>query len=108
MRLTFPAVAFLALAACADAPPNDRTAAEDRALPGPSERIEGGGLADVELCDAEDYRPLIGTDVRATRFPASADLRVFGVDDIVTQDYIPQRTNIVFDRSRSIIRVYCG
>jgi hypothetical protein len=108
MRFTLPAVACLVLAACAAATPDDREGGGDRALPGPSEEIDGGGLADIELCDAEEYRPLIGTDVGATAFPVSAELRVFGVDDIVTQDYIPQRTNIVFDRSRRIVRVYCG
>lgn len=108
MRFTLPAVVCLVLAACASATPDDREPSSDRALPGPSEKIEGGGLADIELCDAEDYRALIGTDVGATGFPSGAELRVFGVDDIVTQDYIPQRTNIVFDRSRRIVRVYCG
>ena len=28
-----------------------------------------GGLASIELCDAEDYRHLIGTPVSATTFP---------------------------------------
>lgn len=108
MRFTFPALMFVALAACASSAPDDRDQPENRALPGPSEDIAGGGLADVELCDARNYRGLIGSDVGATTFPKSDELRVFSVNDIVTQDYIPQRTNVVFDGSRRIIRVYCG
>lgn len=108
MRFTiFPAL-LLGLTACAPTAPDDRVPSGDRALPGPSEEIPGGGLADIELCDAADYRPLVGSDVGATSFPTGPELRVFGVNDIVTQDYIPQRTNVVYDTSRRIIRVYCG
>ena len=108
MRFTILPALILALAACAPATPDDRVTSEDRALPGPSEEIDGGGLADIELCDAEDYRPLVGSSVDATTFPAGPRLRVFGINDIVTQDYIPQRTNVVYDTSRRIVRVYCG
>ncbi len=108
MRFTIFQALLLGLAACAPTAPDDRFVPGDRALPGPSEEIDGEGLADIELCDAEDYRSLVGSDVGATSFPTGPELRVFGVNDIVTQDYIPQRTNIVFDTSRRIIRVYCG
>ena len=108
MRFTFPALMLVAMTACAPTVPDDLDQPEDRALPGPSEQIEGSGLAAVELCDAADYRGLVGSDVGATSFPVSSSLRVFGVNDIVTQDYIPQRTNVVYDTSRRIVRVYCG
>lgn len=114
MRYTLLSVLLLAAAACAPATPDDRDIAgdrditENRALPGPSEEIEGSGLAAIELCDAERYRPLVGSSVDATAFPTGPRLRVFGVDDIVTQDYIPQRTNVVHDDDRLIVRVYCG
>ena len=108
MRFTPLAAMSLVLAACGSGAPDDRDVSSDRALPGPSEAISGGGLADIELCDAEDYRGFVGSDVGSTSFPTSPSLRVFGVNDIVTQDYIPQRTNIVHDTSRRIVRVYCG
>lgn len=66
------------------------------------------GLADIELCDASDYRPMVGSNIAAATFPAGPRLRVFGEDDIVTQEYIPQRTNVVFDKGGTIVRVYCG
>ncbi len=108
MRFTIIPALAIVLTACAPTVPDDREVVKDRALPGPSEEIDGGGLADIELCDAEDYRPLVGTSVDATSFATGASLRVFGANDIVTQDYIPQRTNIVHDNSRNIVRVYCG
>ncbi|MCG6882534.1 MAG: hypothetical protein LJE62_02125 [Silicimonas sp.] len=95
-------------AACAPVTPDDRTGVEiDRPVPGASEG-GGSGLADVELCDASQYRPLVGQSVDATRFPTGPVFRVFGVNDIVTQDYVPHRTNVVYDASRVITRVYCG
>lgn len=66
------------------------------------------GLADIELCDAADYRPLIGSNIAAATLPAGPRLRAFSVDDIVTQDYIPQRTNIIYRPDGTILRVECG
>lgn len=107
MRFTFFAFLFV-LAGCGSDPTEEVEASEDRALPGPSEEVGGSGLAAIELCDAPDYRPLVGSSVDATAFSTGPSLRVFGIDDIVTQDYIPQRTNVVHDDARRIVRVYCG
>lgn len=108
MRAAAPCLVLLLASACGPAALDDRGGSEPRALPGPSEAIPGGGLNDVELCDAEVYRPLEGSAASATTFPVGSRLRVFGVNDIVTQDYIPQRTNVVYDTSGTITRVYCG
>ena len=61
-----------------------------------------------DLCDADDYRSLIGTPVTATVFPTGKLLRVFSEADIVTQEYIPQRTNALCSTGGQILRVYCG
>ena len=61
-----------------------------------------------EQCDAADYRPLIGTPVTATIFPTGKLLRVYGQGDIVTQEYIPQRTNVVYNSGGKIVSVTCG
>ena len=113
MRYTLAAVLIAALAACAATPPDDRTAGDEgetatRALPGPSERGGSGALAEQELCDAADYRVFVGTKVDDASIQEGPELRVFGANDIVTQDYIPQRTNVVHGPSREILRVYCG
>ena len=97
-------LALLGLVACAPTP--DDTV--------PVDAISGGGgavdlvEAETEECDAESYRSLLGTQVGATSFPASDRLRVFGQSDIVTQEYIPQRTNVVYNVAGQITRVFCG
>ncbi len=63
---------------------------------------------DDEQCDAADYRDLVGSNVAAVTLPSGRDIRVFGENDIVTQDYRPERTNIVYDTGGKIRRVYCG
>ena len=107
-RLAPLAFCLAALSACG---PEDGPALDDRPaaaeLPDDQKTDGEGGLADIELCDAADYRALIGTSVTDTSFPVGPRLRVFTLTDIVTQDYIPQRTNVVHDRGR-ITRVYCG
>ncbi|MEM9426014.1 MAG: hypothetical protein AAGA06_04860 [Pseudomonadota bacterium] len=114
MRFTFAfGVLALLVTACAPTTPDDRVGVGDsvagtQALPGPSEQGGTGSLADQELCDAASYRILVGSSVDDTNFPVGPRLRVFGMNDIITQDYIPQRTNVVFGGSREIIRVYCG
>ncbi|MEM7720473.1 MAG: I78 family peptidase inhibitor [Pseudomonadota bacterium] len=109
MRYIRPVVIMLFLGACAGSAPEDREVPDNQSLPGPSEGNTGGGeLADIELCDAQTYRDLVGSDVDDASFPTAGGPRVFGVNDIVTQDFIPQRTNVVFDTSRRIVRVYCG
>ncbi len=62
----------------------------------------------LEECDAADYRPLVGTSIAATTFLKDDRLRVFSENDIITQEYIPQRTNVVFDTEGLISRTYCG
>lgn len=110
MRIYVIILAFMTVVACAPTVPDDRDGAavgEIQPLPGPSEK-GGEGLAAIELCDAEDYRPLVGQNVASASFPAGPMLRVFGINDIVTQDYVPQRTNVVYDNARTIVRIYCG
>lgn len=63
---------------------------------------------DVEECDAEVFRSAIGVDVATTAFTPSPDLRIFSEADLVTQEYLPKRTNIVTDVNGVITRVYCG
>ncbi len=110
MRPIAVTIAIVALTACAPSYSDDRAIVTlpNDAPPSVVKEDAEPKLADIELCDARDYRPLIGSNVSATTFPRGARLRVFGVNDIVTQDYIPQRTNVVHDEGGRITRVYCG
>ena len=104
------ALAALSLAACGPEEGEVIKEPPKTTLPSGAEAGTGGGKAvpGTELCDASAYAHLIGTNVAATTFPNDRNIRVFGVNDIVTRDYIPQRTNIVYDKAGRIMQVYCG
>ncbi|MEO9824355.1 MAG: I78 family peptidase inhibitor [Paracoccaceae bacterium] len=99
--------ALCGLIACAPVP--DSGAIDDNSA-GVEQSVDGEDVADNpnDLCDAGEYRALIGTPVTATVFPTGKLLRVFSEADIVTQEYIPQRTNVMFSTGGQIMRVFCG
>lgn len=100
---------LLALAACgAEEPPFEEILIEpvedgEQIASGPEDVIPA-----LEQCDAADYRPMIGTPVAAATFPQDDMLRIYTVTDIITQEYLPQRTNIVVGIDGLIQRVDCG
>ena len=104
-------MAALTLAACTSQP-NDAAPTETPRATLPSgattEGTKGEPAVGTEPCDLAPYRDLVGTDVKATSFPDDPRVRVFNLNDIVTRDYIPQRTNIVHDNAGRITQVYCG
>ena len=59
-------------------------------------------------CDEDRYKSMVGQAAGGMQFPVGPSLRVFGTNDIITQELVPQRTNIVVDDSGTIVRVYCG
>ena len=105
--LLFPLAAVAFLTACGAPPPEAAVEVPPEAADD-SAGAEETSLADIELCDARDFRPLVGTNVASATLPTGPMLRAYSVDDIVTQEYIPQRTNVVFDADGVIVRVWCG
>ena len=105
------AACVVALSACASAPVDDRDVDKSNSSL-PSGAIPDGKDPDAavgtELCDLSAYAGLKGQNVAAVTLPASEKLRVFNVNDIVTRDYIPQRTNVVYEDGGVITQVYCG
>lgn len=111
----FAGLVLFTLAACAPEGPaieddifESMPPEEDVVLPpsgnaGPQERIP-----ELEQCDADDYRLLIGTPISAVTLPQDDLIRAYGENDIITQDYLPQRTNIVYSMDGIIQRVECG
>ena len=100
--------ALLLMAACA---PSGE--AENEAAGSVGEGAEGAAEigetpAVMEQCDAADYRPLIGTPVDVASLPVGQMLRVYGENAIITQEYLPRRTNIVHDARMVARDVYCG
>lgn len=98
----------LALASCAAAEGPAPVPTGGMADPVAGVAPVGDEPAPLEQCDAADWRPLIGTSVAAANIAASEALRVYGQGDIITQEYLPGRTNIVHDGEGIIRRVYCG
>ena len=125
MRRSATLFSLVLLAACDTAVPDDRvvevisqTPVESSAPtpPGGSERataaapeVETQPIVDTTAqCDEDTYAPLVGQQAGGKQFPVGPRLRVFGVNDIITQELVPQRTNIVVDDTGTIVRVYCG
>ena len=71
-----------------------------------AEEAANAGLP--EECDAAEYRGFIGQNIAAVTVPTGPMLRAYGETDIITQDYLPQRTNIVYSAEGIILRVTCG
>ncbi|NNL19412.1 MAG: hypothetical protein HKP37_11790 [Boseongicola sp.] len=103
MKFQFGAL-LLVLAACGPVPVEDEPAIVTEVVE-PEVPEEPPAL---EQCDAADYRPLIGTPLVEAAVVSGERMRVFNVNDIITQEYLPQRTNVVSDDEGLIARVYCG
>ena len=109
MRNCVTIIAGLILAGCAPQVPDSRTSDDAAAISSDRQSSLNQPLkpGEIEFCDARDYRALIGSPVAATTFPSGPELRVYDINDIVTNDYIPQRTNVVHEKGR-ITQVFCG
>lgn len=108
MPLRFLA-ALLILTACAEAPDDTEvvTGSFDAVTVAPD--VDPSiASPDVEECDADVFRQAIGVDISTTAFTPSDNVRIFSEADLVTQEYLPKRTNIVTDTNGIITRVYCG
>lgn len=89
------AVAFAALVACA--------ATKDDNAPA---NLPAGGS---ERCDAAAYGYLVGqseTEIDRTRLPKA--FRIICAECMVTQDFSPNRLNILLDTDRKVGSVRCG
>lgn len=100
--------ALLLMAACS--PSGDAEQEASAGVGEGAEEVAEGGETPVvmEQCDAADYRPLIGTPVATATLPVGPMLRAYGENDIITQEYLPRRTNIVYDARKVVANVYCG
>ncbi|MGI9389130.1 MAG: hypothetical protein ACR2O1_03655 [Boseongicola sp.] len=105
LRLT---AALLFLTACSPTSETVEPPADDIDEVTESETGEDTAPDVMEQCEANDYRPLIGTTVDEAALSGDPMLRVYGENDIVTQEYLPRRTNIVYDSRKVIQNVYCG
>ena len=107
----FQIVALSALTACAAPQGISGAGGNTQNLPGAGGAADApkGSLGGVELCDAETFRPLIGQPYTSVTAPTGPRLRVYSNVAVVTQEYMPNRTNVVYnDRTGLILRAFCG
>lgn len=98
--LIFAAFCAAALAGCA-APENSREVTAEEA-------VNISGSADA-ICPADDYAYLLGAS-RAEALAANLPepYRVYGVNDIITMDYVAHRLNVVIGENEIVVEVKCG
>lgn len=113
--ITIPALLFV-LAGCGAGTPDDRAieviaTAEPvttQPLETPLIDTDPPALDPASDCNLAQYRPLIGQAAADQFLPTGPELRVFSESDIVTQELLPKRTNIVTNANGIIVRVFCG
>lgn len=97
--------AALLMAACAPSnttPPDGATPPADGA--GPQTAAEATAQ---DTCGASGYRSLVGSSLAAVTLPADANIRIIQPDTMVTQDFRPDRINMIVDADGTITGLEC-
>lgn len=103
IRASFLSLALLA-AACtppAETPPEEPVA-ETPAMPQTAAEATA-----QDTCGGSQYASLVGQQLAAVTLPAEANIRLIQPDTMVTQDFNPERTNILVDASGVITSIEC-
>lgn len=61
-----------------------------------------------DACDTGAYRSWIGADIRETGLIEGPLLRIVRPGDLVTEDFRPDRANLVLTAEDRIARAFCG
>ncbi len=104
IRASLIAFALLA-AACtppAETPPPEQPVAEQPALP-----TTAAEATAQDTCGAAQYRDLVGQNFAAVSLPAGNNVRIIQPDTIVTQDFSPQRVNMIVGADGIITAFEC-
>jgi hypothetical protein len=108
MRMMLISAALLALAACnqtttsAPAEPQPAAEAPPTAMPQTAEEATA-----QDACGAAQYRSMIGVNIAAATFPADAGIRIIHPDTMVTQDFRPDRLNVIVNADGVITELRC-
>jgi hypothetical protein len=98
------ACAILALAACGQTTKTPSTTETPAPPAAPQTAAEATAQ---DTCGASQYRALIGTNIAAATFPADSRIRIIQPGTPVTQDFSPQRLNVIADASGVITSLEC-
>lgn len=96
----------LALLAAACTPPAE-TPPEAPVVETPALPQTAAEATAQDTCGGAQYRSLVGTNFAAVTLPADANIRIIQPDTMVTQDFSPQRINIIVDAGGIITAVEC-
>lgn len=101
MRSVFLALGLMALAAC-----GQTTATTEPPTPPATPQTAAEATAQ-DTCGAARYSAMVGTNIAAATFPADAGIRVIQPDSIVTEDFRPDRLNVIVDANGVITSLEC-
>ncbi|MBX9747239.1 MAG: serine protease inhibitor [Hyphomonadaceae bacterium] len=96
----------LALLAAACTPPAD-TPPEEPVVETPVAPTTAAEATARDTCGGAQYRTLIGTNFAAVTLPADSGIRIIQPDTAVTDDFRPDRINIIVDAGGIITAVEC-
>lgn len=104
IRAGFFALALLAAACTPPAGEKTDEPTPDPVAAGPQTREEATAQ---DTCGAAGYRAMIGTSIAAVTFPATPNIRVIMPDSVVTEDFRPDRLNVIVDAAGNITALEC-
>ena len=100
---TLVAIAMLT-AACTPSSEPPANAPPSAAAPPPGTAAEATA---EDTCGADRYRDLIGSNVDETTLRDNTDARIIAPDSAVTQDFRPDRLNVILDADGRITSLEC-
>ena len=59
-------------------------------------------------CLSDAQKAMVGMPLDQARPELPADARIIGPDELVTQEYLPNRVNVNVTADQTITRVWCG
>ena len=105
MRVLLMSVALMALAGCGE---TTITTEEAVAPPAPAAAPTTAAEATAQdTCGAAQYSAMVGSQLAAVTFPAEAGIRIIQPDTVVTQDFRPDRLNVIVDAGGVITGLEC-
>ncbi len=91
---------FAAACAPAETPPPEQP--PEAAMPQTREEATA-----QDTCGASAYRSLVGANIAAVTLPADSNIRVVQPDSVITQDFRPDRINIITDANGVMTSLEC-